>query len=160
MRARQFGVPAGSPIFRSEAFGENVPGIVGDPFVFFALPNLTNGGGPMAATGVLIGLFASVTCAAGGAVTSYPWAPDGALNGRIYGGGFTQLATQTVVAVNAIVIFGVMTGIIGPALKYTMGRRIPAERGVVDVDLSTHGEAGYDLEPSSSGSDASGVLVW
>ena len=141
----------------SETFGTNVAGIVGDPFEFFALHDLTDDGGPMAATGVLIGLFANVTCAADGAVTSYTRAPDGALNGRIYGGGFTPLATQTVVAVNAIVIFGVMTGIIGPALKYTMGRRIPAERGVVGIDLSTHGD---DLEPSSSGSDASGVLVW
>jgi hypothetical protein len=93
----------------SEAFGENVAGIVGDPFEFFALHDLTDGGGPMVATGVLIGLFTNVTCAADGAVTSYTWAPDGALNGLFHGGGFTQLATQTVVAVNAIVIFGVMT---------------------------------------------------
>jgi ammonia channel protein AmtB len=131
----------------SETFGTDVAGIVGDPFEFFALHNL------------LIGPFANVT-RADGAVTSYPWAPDGALNGLFYGGGFTQLATQTVVAVNAIVISGVMTVIIGLALKYTMGWRIPAEHEVVGVDLSTHGEADDDLEPSSSGSGASGVLVW
>ena len=130
----------------SETFGTNVAGIVGDPFEFFALHNL------------LIGPFANVT-RADGAVTSYTWAPDGALNGRFYGGGFTQLATQTVVAVNAIVISGVMTVIIGLALKYTMGWRIPEEHEVVGVDLSTHGEAAYDLEPSSSGSGASGVLT-
>ncbi len=58
---------------------------------------------------VLIGLFANVTRGAGGAVTSHTWAPDGALNGLVYGGGFTQLATHTVVAVSAVVISGVMT---------------------------------------------------
>jgi ammonia channel protein AmtB len=140
-----------------ETFGTNVTGIVGDPFEFFALHDPTDDGGPMAATGVLIGLFANVTRAADGAVTSYTWAPDGALNGLFYGGGFTQLATQTVVAINAILISGVMT-VIGLALKYTMGWRIPEEHEVVGVDVTTHGEAAYDLE-LSSGSGASGVLT-
>jgi len=107
---------------------------------------------------VLIGLFANVTRDADGAVTSYTWAPDGALNGLFYGGGFTQLATQTVVAIIAILISGVMTVIIGLALKYTMGWRIPEEHEVEGVDVTTHGEAAYDLEPSS-GSGASGVLA-
>ena len=142
----------------SEAFGKNVAGIVGDPFEFFALPNLTDDGGPMAATGVLIGLFANVTCAADGSVMSYTWAPDGALNGLFYGGGCTRLATQTVVAVNAIVIFGVMTVIVGRALKYTTGWRIPEEYEVVGVDVTTHGEAAYELELSSR-SGAAGVLT-
>src|SRR6478609_2959662 len=35
---------------------------------------------------VLIGFFANVTRDADGAVTSYTWAPDGALNGLFYGG--------------------------------------------------------------------------
>jgi Amt family ammonium transporter len=106
---------------------------------------------------VLIGFFANVTRDADGAVTSYTWAPDGALNGLFYGGGFTQLATQTVVALIAILISGVMTVIIGLALKYTMGWRIPEEHEVEGVDVTTHGEAAYDLEVSS-GSGASGVL--
>ena len=59
-----------------------------------------------------------------------------------------------------LLMTGVMAVIIGLAPKYTMGWRIPAEREVVGVDLSTHGEAAHDLEPSSSGSGASGVLVW
>jgi Amt family ammonium transporter len=107
---------------------------------------------------VLIGLFANVARDADGAVTSYTWAPDGALNGLFYGGGLTQLATQTVVAIIAILISGVMTVIIGLALKYTMGWRIPAEHEVEGVDVTTHGEAAYDLEVSS-GSGASGVLA-
>ncbi len=107
---------------------------------------------------VLIGLFADVTRSADGAVTSYTWAPDGALNGLFYGGGLTQLATQSVIAVNAILISGVMTIIIALALKYTMGWRIPEEHEIEGVDLTTHGEAAYDLEPSS-GAGASGVLT-
>jgi len=108
---------------------------------------------------VLIGLFANVTRGADGAVTSYTWAPDGALNGLFYGGGLTQLATQTLVALIAVVISGVMTIIIALALKYTMGWRIPEEHEVEGVDVTTHGEAAYALEPSSSGSGASGVLT-
>jgi Ammonium Transporter Family len=72
--------------------------------------------------------------------------------------GVTQLATEAVIAVNAILISGVMTIIIALALKYTMGWRIPEEHEVQGVDLTTHGEAAYDLEPSS-GSGASGVLT-
>ncbi|HYN74244.1 MAG TPA: ammonium transporter, partial [Nakamurella sp.] len=106
---------------------------------------------------VLIGLFANVTRDADGAVTSYTWAPDGALNGLFYGGGLTQLATQTVVAIIAILISGVVTILIGLALKYTMGWRIPEEHEVEGVDVTTHGEAAYDFEVSS-GSGASGVL--
>ena len=91
-------------------------------------------------------------------VTSYTWAPDGALNGLFYGGGWTQLGTQTLVALIAVVISGVMTLIIGYALKFTMGWRIPDEHEVEGVDVTTHGEAAYDLEPSSGASHASGSL--
>ncbi|HOZ59607.1 MAG TPA: ammonium transporter [Nakamurella multipartita] len=107
---------------------------------------------------VLIGLFANVTRDADGVVTSYTWAPDGALNGLFYGGGWTQLGTQTLVALIAVVISGVMTLIIGYALKFTMGWRIPDEHEVEGVDVTTHGEAAYDLEPSSGASHASGSL--
>ena len=119
-----------------ETFGTNVTGIVGDPFEFFALHDPTDDGGPMAATGVLIGLFANVTCAADGVVTSYTWAPVGALNGRFYGGGIHPVGYPDLVAVNAIVISGVMTVIIGLAL-YTMGWCVPEKHEVVGVDLST-----------------------
>jgi len=108
---------------------------------------------------ILIGFFADVTRDADGAVTSYTWAPDGALNGLFYGGGFTQLATQTVVAVIAVLISGVMTVIIGLALKYTMGWRISEEDEVEGIDVTTHGEAAYDIEPQSGSGGMSGVLT-
>jgi Amt family ammonium transporter len=108
---------------------------------------------------VLIGFFANVARDADGVVTSYTWAPDGALNGLFYGGGLTQLATQTLVAVIAILISGVMTVIIGLALKYTMGWRISDEDEVEGIDVTTHGEAAYDIEPQSGSGGMSGVLT-
>jgi len=108
---------------------------------------------------VLIGFFANVTRDADGVVTSYTWAPDGALNGLFYGGGLTQLATQTVVAVIAVLISGVMTLIIGYALKFTMGWRISDEDEVEGIDVTTHGESAYDIEPSSGSGGMSGVLT-
>jgi Amt family ammonium transporter len=108
---------------------------------------------------VLIGFFANVTRDADGVVTSYTWAPDGALNGLFYGGGLTQLATQTLVAVIAVLISGVMTVIIGLALKYTMGWRISEEDEVEGIDVTTHGEAAYDIEPQSGSGGMSGVLT-
>ena len=108
---------------------------------------------------ILIGLFANVSRDADGVVTSFTWAPDGALNGLFYGGGLTQLATQTLVALIAVLISGVMTIIIGLALKYTMGWRISEEDEVEGIDVTTHGEAAYDIEPSSGSGGMSGVLT-
>jgi Amt family ammonium transporter len=106
---------------------------------------------------VLIGLFANVQRDAEGAVTSFTWAPDGALNGLFYGGGGTQLVTQFVVAIIAVAISGVMTLIIGYALKATMGWRIPDEDEVEGIDVVVHGESAYELE--SGGGSGHGVLT-
>jgi Amt family ammonium transporter len=107
---------------------------------------------------ILIGLFANVTRDAEGVATSFTWAPDGALNGLFYGGGATQLLTQTLVAFIALAISAVLTTIIGLALKYTMGWRIPDEDEVEGIDVTTHGEAAYDIEPQSGSGGMSGVL--
>jgi Amt family ammonium transporter len=53
----------------------------------------------------------------------------------------------------------VITAIIGFALKFTMGWRIPEEHEVAGVDVTTHGEAAYDLEASSGASHTSGSLT-
>ena len=55
-------------------------------------------------------------------------------------------AKNILVALIAVVISGVMTLIIGYALKFTMGWRIPDEHEVEGLDLSMHGEEGYILE--------------
>ncbi len=108
---------------------------------------------------VLIGLFADVPRDADGVATTSTWAPDGALNGLFYGGGLTQLWTQILVALIAVVASGVLTAIIGFALKYTMGWRITDEDEAEGIDVTTHGEAAYDIEPSSGSGVMSGVLT-
>jgi Amt family ammonium transporter len=108
---------------------------------------------------ILIGFFANVPRDAEGVPTTSTWAPDGALDGLFYGGGATQLATQTIVALIAVVISGVITVIIGLALKYTMGWRIPDEHETEGVDVTTHGESAYDIEPQSGNGGMSGVLT-
>ncbi len=108
---------------------------------------------------ILIGFFANVPRDADGVATTSTWAPDGALDGLFYGGGATQLATQTIVALIAVVASGVLTLIIGLALKYTMGWRIPDEHETEGVDVTTHGESAYDIEPASGSGGMSGVLT-
>ena len=108
---------------------------------------------------ILIGFFANVPRDAEGVPTTSTWAPDGALDGLFYGGGATQLATQTIVALIAVVMSGVITVIIGLALKYTMGWRIPEEDETEGVDVTTHGESAYDIEPQAGNGGMSGVLT-
>ena len=108
---------------------------------------------------ILIGFFANVPRDAEGVATTSTWAPDGALDGLFYGGGLTQLWTQILVALIAVVASGVLTLIIGLALKYTMGWRISEEDEVEGVDVTTHGEAAYDIEPQSGNGGMSGVLT-
>jgi ammonium transporter, Amt family len=88
---------------------------------------------------ILIGLFANVSDGTNGT-----WYADGSLNGLFYGGGFTQLVTQTIVALAAIVFSGLMTLIIGLAIKATMGLRVTEEVEVAGIDLAVHGETAYE----------------
>jgi Amt family ammonium transporter len=81
---------------------------------------------------VLIGLF-STSAGAGG------------IDGLFYGGGLGSLRAQVLGALTAIAWSGVMTAIIGLAIKYTMGWRIEAEEEVEGIDFSEHGESAYDL---------------
>ncbi len=103
---------------------------------------------------VLIGFFAHLPTEDNGLQT---FAPDGALNGLFYGGGATQLVTQIVVALIALVISGVMTLIIGLALKSTMGWRIPEEDEIEGIDVVVHGEQAYELD--AGGGSGHGVLT-
>ncbi len=85
---------------------------------------------------VLIGLFATDSNSA--------WYPDGAVNGLFYGGGVTQLLTQIIVAVAAIVFSGLATAVIAVILKATMGWRVSDEAEVGGIDLAVHGETAYE----------------
>ncbi|HWS57626.1 MAG TPA: ammonium transporter [Actinotalea sp.] len=88
---------------------------------------------------ILIGLFANV-----GEGVNGTWYAEGSMNGLFYGGGFNQLATQTIVALAAVVFSGVMTTIIALAIKAAMGLRITEEQEVGGIDLAVHGETAYE----------------
>ena len=85
---------------------------------------------------VLIGLFATDANSA--------WYPDGAVNGLFYGGGLTQLATQVLVALAAMLFSAVATYVIAVILKATIGLRVADDVEVGGVDLAIHGETAYE----------------
>ncbi len=78
------------------------------------------------------------------------WYPDGALNGLFYGGNGTQLITQIVAALIAVVFSFVVTSIIAYALKAVMGWRISEEAEVSGIDLAVHGETAYEAATGST----------
>ncbi|WP_125775146.1 ammonium transporter [Antribacter gilvus] len=85
---------------------------------------------------VLIGFFAT---------DQYnTWWADGGMEGLFYGGGFTQLITQVVVAVVAVAFSFIVTYLIALLLKATMGWRVTEEQEVGGIDLAVHGESAYE----------------
>ena len=64
--------------------------------------------------------------------------------GLFHGGGLTLLITQILVALIALVFSGVITAILGYALKATMGWRIHSDDEVRGIDLAEHSETAYD----------------
>ena len=94
---------------------------------------------------VLIGLF-STSEGAGG------------IDGLFYGGGFGSLGDQALGALVAISFSGVMTLIIGLAIKYTIGLRLDEEDEVEGIDFVAHGESAYDIH-TSGGGGGTGVLT-
>ncbi|MFV0251748.1 MAG: ammonium transporter [Beutenbergiaceae bacterium] len=64
--------------------------------------------------------------------------------GLFFGGGISQLVIQTVIAVAALIISGLVTVVVGYALKATMGWRIPEEQEVSGIDLAEHAETAYE----------------
>ncbi|AZI57817.1 ammonium transporter [Nakamurella antarctica] len=105
---------------------------------------------------VLIGFFAHLPQEGDSAPLS-TFAPAGAQNGLFYGGGATQLLTQTLVALVSVVVSGVLTYIIAMALKATMGWRISDDDEAEGIDVTIHGEQGYDLD--AGGGSGHGVLT-
>jgi ammonium transporter, Amt family len=69
---------------------------------------------------------------------------DGAQPGLLYGGGFTQLGAQVLLAAAALVFSAGVTGVIGLALHRTMGMRVEPQQESVGVDLALHGESAYE----------------
>ena len=86
---------------------------------------------------VLIGFFANLA-------EPTTFAPDGALSGLFYGGGWEQLGTQVVGALVTVVYSFVVTLVIVYALKFTMGLRVSEDVEVAGIDLAEHGETAYE----------------
>jgi len=69
--------------------------------------------------------------------------------GLFYGGNATLLWHQFLGVVFTIVWCGVLTALIGLAIKHTMGWRITPEAEVEGIDYDQHGESAYDWGTSS-----------
>jgi len=80
-------------------------------------------------------------------------------NGLFYGGDLTLLGHQAGAALFTIVWTGVLTTIIGFAIKYTIGWRISEDEEVDGIDFAEHGESAYDLASTSSGGISTSVLT-
>jgi Amt family ammonium transporter len=78
--------------------------------------------------------------------------------GLFYGGGFQQTALQIIIAIVSLVVSGVLTAIIGLALKYTLGWRVTDEDETAGIDQAEHAESGYDLGGFAAGA-ARGVAI-
>jgi Amt family ammonium transporter len=83
----------------------------------------------------------------------------GGVDGLLYGGGLTSLGDQSLGALVAIGFSGVLTAIIGLALKFTIGLRVTEEDEVEGIDFVAHGESAYDIHTSGGGSGSTGVLA-
>ncbi len=75
--------------------------------------------------------------------------------GLFYGGDAKQLTIQVIIAVFAILFSGILTLLIGLALKHTIGIRM-SEEDEYAGDTAIHGESAYDFE-GGSGIGAGGV---
>src|SRR5690606_9223689 len=64
--------------------------------------------------------------------------------GLFYGGGFSLLAVQVIIAVVAMALSAVVTVVIGLALKATMGWRVPEAEEAAGIDAAVHGETAYE----------------
>jgi ammonium transporter, Amt family len=104
---------------------------------------------------VLIGFFANLTTGSTHGMVfvdgvsnatneGTTWAPDGALSGLFYGGGWTQLGSQLIGAGVAVGYSFIVTLVIVYALKYTMGLRVSEDVEVAGIDLAEHGETAYE----------------
>jgi Amt family ammonium transporter len=74
-------------------------------------------------------------------------------NGIFYGGDLTLLGHQAAAVAFTVVWTGVLTALIGLAIKHTIGWRIDRDAELDGIDADQHGEGAYDF-----GGHAGGVL--
>jgi ammonium transporter, Amt family len=83
----------------------------------------------------------------------------GAVDGLFSGGGVRPLILQTLTALFAVLWSGVMTLIVGLAIKYTIGWRISEDDEIEGIDFVEHGETAYDLAGTSVGRRTPGSVA-
>ena len=71
--------------------------------------------------------------------------------GLFYGGGVKQLVVQVVIALASLLVSGILTAVIGLALKYTLGWRVSEDVESDGIDQSEHGESAYELSGFAGG---------
>ncbi|WP_102509017.1 ammonium transporter [Sanguibacter massiliensis] len=64
--------------------------------------------------------------------------------GLLFGDGVKLLVIQVVIALVAILVSGIVTGVIGFGIKKTIGWRVSEEAEVGGIDLAEHGEQAYE----------------
>ncbi|MDR1295684.1 MAG: ammonium transporter [Bifidobacteriaceae bacterium] len=64
--------------------------------------------------------------------------------GLFYGGGIDQLIAQVLAAVIAIAYSGILSAVIGFAIKVTIGWRVDQSDEISGIDLAVHGETAYE----------------
>jgi ammonium transporter, Amt family len=69
----------------------------------------------------------------------------GGIDGLFYGGGLSSLGDQLMGVIITLVWTGVLTTLLGLAIKYTIGWRITEEAEVDGIDSDQHGETAYDI---------------
>ena len=81
-------------------------------------------------------------------------------DGLFYGGNATLLGHQAMGVLFTLVWSGVLTAVIGLAIKYTIGWRISDDAEQEGVDYSEHGESAYEIGgPGGRLAPSSGVLA-
>jgi Amt family ammonium transporter len=72
-------------------------------------------------------------------------------DGLFYGGNAALLGHQAAAVAFTLVWTGVLTSLIGLAIKYTIGWRIAPEQELDGIDFAEHGESAYDLDGRAGG---------
>jgi len=81
-------------------------------------------------------------------------------NGVFYGGGWEQLGRQAVGAASVFAYSFICAGLIGLAIKHTIGFRVSEDAEVEGIDINEHAESAYEFDTqSSSGTIPSGHLT-
>jgi Amt family ammonium transporter len=71
--------------------------------------------------------------------------------GLLYGGGPRQLVVQIGIAVAAVVLSGVVTTVVGLALRAVMGWRVGRDAELTGIDQELHAESAYDWSNLAGG---------